>query len=220
MTAKVKSMNAEGIYATLRSEIVGGALPPGTALREVAVAARFGVSRTPIREVLRRLLHDGLLERASTGLQVVTNSVERTIQVYDLRILLEGQVAVEAAETRRAADLLLLHRLLEHDRSLVDPPIALRVQSNLEFHNAIWDAAHNTVLRDILGRLAMHGVSAPQTTLDDDARWVQSLDEHEALIRAIEERDVVSAKRIAEQHIAEAKELRIRILTRYTAPAE
>lgn len=213
MAARAKAANASAIYATIRAEIVAGELAPATPLREAALASRFGVSRTPIRDVLSRLLHDGLLERAVTGLQVATNSIERTIQVYDLRTLLEGQVAAEAADSRREADLMLLRRLLNRDRALDNPSTAERVRVNLEFHNAVWDAAHNGVLRDILERLAMNGVSAPQTTLDVGDRWAISLDQHAEMIDAIEDRDAERARHVAQKHLADARALRLKILT-------
>ena len=206
-------MNNQAIYEALRDEIISGELGPGTPLREVALAARFSVSRTPIREVLRRLLHDGLLERAISGLQVATSSVERTIQVYEVRILLESQAAREAAESRSTSDLAVLRRLIERDRALVDPSIADRVKTNLEFHNAMWDASRNGVLRDILERLSMNGVSAPQTTLNDDDRWKRSLDQHTAMVDAIEARDADRAAEVATQHLSEARDIRLRVLT-------
>jgi len=213
MAASAKTVNARAIYSALRNEIVSGDLAPGTPMREVSLAARFGVSRTPIREVMRQLLNDGLLERGASGVQVATSDVERTIQVYDARILLEGQVVTEAAENRRSSDLFKLQRLLDRDRALVDPPIGQRVTTNLEFHSALWDAAHNAVLSEILERLALNGVSTPQTTLNDDDRWTIALDEHAAMLAAIEARDGERASELAKRHLTEARDIRIQRLT-------
>jgi DNA-binding GntR family transcriptional regulator len=108
---------------------------------------------------------------------------------------------------------MLLRRLLDRDRALEDPSTPERVRVNLEFHNAIWDAAHNGVLRDMLERLALNGVSSPQTTLDNEDRWRVSLDQHAELIDAIEARDTQLAREVAQKHISDAKALRIKILT-------
>jgi DNA-binding GntR family transcriptional regulator len=200
------------MYEQLRADILGGVYTPGTALREAAVAVRFGVSRTPTREVLSRLLHEGLLERGTRGMQVPSLSMETVIQVYDLRILLEGEAASQAAENRRAADLIELQRLLRRDRDLKDPDDLTRIKSNLEFHAAVWAAAHNAVLRDVLDRLAVHLVRAPRSTLSVGHRWEESLDEHAALLEAISDRRADEARAILGRHMQTARRIRMELL--------
>jgi DNA-binding GntR family transcriptional regulator len=199
------------LYEHLRGEILGGRLPPGTALRENALAERYGVSRTPVREALRRLEHDKLLETGDRGLRVRQPSPDEVVQVYDARILLEGAAAEQAARMRGAADLALLDGLLARDLALEDPSPQLRTDTNLEFHQAVWRATHNPVLIDLLQRLNVHLIHTPTTTLATPGRWQQALAEHRRLVTAIRDGDATSAAETARDHMRTARDLRLRM---------
>lgn len=144
----------DDIFSQLRNEILNGTLLPGTQLEEVQLANRFGVSRTPVRDALSRLEDLGLAERVNRGLEVRGLDPEQVIQVYDMRILLEVEASGQAAKNRNLNDILTLEALLERDRSLEKPTDAeLVIQTNLEFHRAVWKATQNPVLIDLLERL-------------------------------------------------------------------
>lgn len=211
-TPPQERIDGEGIYRRLRAEILAGTHQPGTPMREVGLAERFGVSRTPVREALGRLQHERLLERAARGLQVPAVDPQEVIQVYDMRVLLEAEAAGQAAQSRNEADLMHLKGLLDRDRRLQSPDDAERTAANLEFHAAVWTAAHNRVLQDLLERLSTHLVHAPRSTLSVGDRWEKSLDEHEALIAAIEARDAGTAQSLARQHMETARRLRLELL--------
>lgn len=100
---------------------MNGTLLPGTQLKEVRLANRFGVSRTPVRDALSRLEDLGLAERVNRGLEVRGLDPEQVIQVYDMRILLEVEASGQAAQNRNLNDILTLEALLERDRSLEKP---------------------------------------------------------------------------------------------------
>ncbi|MGV0393988.1 GntR family transcriptional regulator [Corynebacterium riegelii] len=135
---------------------MNGTLLPGTQLKEVQLANRFGVSRTPVRDALSRLEDLGLAERVNRGLEVRGLDPEQVIQVYDMRILLEVEASGQAAQNRNLNDILTLEALLERDRSLEKPTDAELIQTNLEFHRAVWKASQNPVLIDLLERLMTH----------------------------------------------------------------
>ncbi|MDF1605679.1 GntR family transcriptional regulator [Nocardioides sp. YIM 152315] len=184
-------------------------------MREVAVASRFGVSRTPVREALRRLEHDRLLVPSSRGLVVRGVDTDEVIQIYTVRILLEGEAASEAASARTQADLLRLESLLDRDRSLSDPPDATRAEANTEFHEAVWNATHNGVLQDLLQRLTIHLVRTPHSTLSAPGRWDEALDEHAGVLDAIRDRDPDAARERAAAHMTRAREIRLDLLRRH-----
>ncbi|WP_026818190.1 GntR family transcriptional regulator [Arthrobacter castelli] len=202
-------MDHQSIYTRLKDEILHGKHPPGTPLRETSLASRFGVSRTPVREALGRLQHEGLLERGQRGLQVRRVDPEQILQVYDMRIMLEEEAARQAAAARTEMDLVRLDSLLERDRSLSAPDDATRIATNLEFHAAIWTAAHNPVLEDLLERLSTHLVHAPTSTLSVGNRWPESLDEHAGLVEAVRTRDTDNAGLHAKEHMTTARNLRL-----------
>lgn len=203
----------DDIFTQLRNEILNGTLLPGTQLKEVQLANRFGVSRTPIRDALSRLEDLGLAERVNRGLEVRALDPEQVIQVYDMRILLEVEASGQAAQNRNLNDILTLEALLERDRSLEKPTDAEHViQTNLEFHRAVWKATQNPVLIDLLERLMTHLVHAPTSTLSVDDRQNEALNEHAKPIEAISDRDTAAARDIANQHFSTAREIRMNLL--------
>ncbi|WP_276909774.1 GntR family transcriptional regulator [Corynebacterium riegelii] len=191
---------------------MNGTLLPGTQLKEVQLANRFGVSRTPVRDALSRLEDLGLAERVNRGLEVRGLDPEQVIQVYDMRILLEVEASGQAAQNRNLNDILTLEALLERDRSLEKPTDAELIQTNLEFHRAVWKASQNPVLIDLLERLMTHLVHAPTSTLSVDDRQNKALNEHAKLIEAISDRDTAAARDIANQHFSTAREIRMNLL--------
>lgn len=205
-------MDREQIFLTLRSEILDGTLAPSTSLRETALAERFEVSRTPVRDALSRLEQDGLLVRAHRGLEVQSVDPQTVMQVYDVRILLEEQVAGDAALNRTVRDVLRLEAMVERDRAIQDHDDVVLRRSNLEFHRAVWSAAHNPVLEELLERLSHHLVHAPHSTLSVGDRWNEALEEHAALLAAIQDRDPATARDVARQHFETARSIRLGIL--------
>jgi len=207
-----RRVDGDEIFRVLRSEILEGLHSPATAMRETVVAARFGVSRTPVREALTRLQHERLLERGARGLQVPRVDSQEVIQVYDLRVMLEEEVAGQAALGRSSADVIVLEALIERDRSLVNPDDQLRTKSNLTFHAAIWAATHNAVLQDLLERLSTHLIHSPHSTLSVSGRWFEALAEHAALVEAIADRRADDARSIARSHMETARTLRLKLI--------
>jgi DNA-binding GntR family transcriptional regulator len=204
--------DAKAVYDKLRAEIISGALAPGSPLREIPLAARFGVSRTPVREALRRLEQDRLLVPGGRGMLVRAIDPHEVVQVYELRVLLEAEAAGHAARERRTADLARLEGLLARDQALTDPDDATRTRTNLEFHSALWHATHNPVLVDLLERLTTHVVHAPHSTLSVGDRWRHALDEHARLVDAIRDRDEPAARAVAGAHLTTAREIRLQLL--------
>lgn len=214
MTAK---HDRDSIFSALRDQILRGELTAGTLLREVALGERFGVSRTPVRDALIRLEEAGLIVRTGRGLEVRGVDPQAVVQVYDMRILLEEEVAGQAAENRSINDLLKLEALLERDQRIEDRSDGTLIQANLEFHRAVWDAAANPILIDLLQRLDGHLVHAPRSTLSVDGRWEESLTEHAALVDALRSRDREQARAIARRHFEQARTLRLSLLRQLVA---
>ncbi len=211
-TTQAQRMDGDAIFGVLRREILAGIHPPGTALREIGLSERFGVSRTPVRAALTRLHHERLLERSVRGLKVPQIDPQEVIQIYDIRVLLEQEAAGQAAERRTTADLMRLEGLLDRDRALTRPDDQTRVSNNLEFHAAVSDAAHNPVLRDLLERLSTHLIHAPRSTLSVGDRWEEAMAEHAQLVEAIAGGRVAEARSGARQHMETARSLRLELL--------
>lgn len=203
------------VLETLRSEILDGTLEPGAALREVALASRFEVSRTPVRDALSRLEQAGLVVRSGRALVVQGTDPQTVVQICDARTLLEEQIAGDAALHRTVQDVLRLEALLERDRTLEEPDLEdgrLLARCDLEFHQALWAASHNPVLTELLETLTQRPVDTRRSTLSSSGRWEQALDEHAQMLRVVSDRDDAAARAIARAHSETDRTLRMDIL--------
>lgn len=199
------------VYTRLHEGIINGDYPAGEALVETVLAARFGISRTPVREALRRLEQDGLVERGSRGMQVRKRSPEEILEIYEVRIILETAAARSAAQKRTALDLMRLEQLHEAMQAVApDDPDAL-ANTNRKFHEVIWSMSHNATLIDLLKRLHAHLIRYRRTTLTYQDRRETVLREHGELIDAIRDGDSERAARIAETHMTGARNTRLKM---------
>ena len=203
-------MVATSVYEELREAILTGHFAAGQVLSENALATEFGKSRTPIREALHRLEIELLVERVPRGVRVRASSPEEILDIYEVRITLEGAAAKAAAERATEFDRMQLRAAQKAMVDVEDTPRA-KAAANRRFHEAVWTASHNPTLVDLLHRLNVHLVRYPTTTLTFGDRWEAVLREHEELLGAIEARDGEGARRIAEHHMFGAREVRLRM---------
>ncbi|MGW5237491.1 GntR family transcriptional regulator [Monashia sp. NPDC004114] len=203
-------------YEMLRSAILKGELQPGQQLVEANLAEWAGVSRTPIREALRRLQQDGLIARTERGMVVKERSPEDILDIYDTRLVLEGFAGRTAADRRTDYDLRAMRKWLEQGDKVTSDSQGL-VEANLGFHASIWRATHNESLIDVLERLNLHLARYPETTLAVAGRWAEARGEHRELVDAIEARDGDRAEEIATKHFAEARDIRLTIFEEMTS---
>jgi len=196
-------------YQRLKEAIRAGDLMPGQQLVESVLAEWCEVSRTPIREALSKLQHDGLVERNDRGLVVRERSPEEVLDIYETRIALEGTAARMAAERRNSHDLILLRRAMGRLDGLTTDDVDAMVRANRQFHTAVWRASHNTSLIDLLERLDLHLVRYPAGTLEAPGRWERSNDQHRAIVDAIEARDSDGAEKSAVTHFTEARDIQL-----------
>lgn len=196
-------------YQRLKEAIRAGELKPGQQLVESALAEWCEVSRTPIREALSKLQHDGLVERSERGLVVRERGPEEVLDIYETRIALEGTAARLAAERRSSHDLMLMRRSLTRLEDVPDGDVEAMVNTNRQFHTAVWRASRNVSLIDVLERLDLHLARYPATTLSSPGRWARSNEQHRVLVDAIEARDTDTAEKIALEHFTEARDIRL-----------
>ena len=176
-------------YATLKAEIVGWDLTPGTVLGEVEQAARLGVSRTPVREALARLTADGLVaQQAGRGLVVTQVSLDDVVLLYELRTALETHAARLAAARRDEQTF----RELETEFSRVTDVLASDDADRHgyydlveRFDGAIDSAVGNPYLVTDLQGLRSHVARARRLSRRSDERLTQAASEHLAIVRAI-----------------------------------
>lgn len=196
-------------YELLKQAILSGEFRPGQQLVETALADWCKVSRTPIREALRRLEQDGLVTRSDRGMIVPQRSTEELFDIYETRIPLEATVGRLAAERRTDHDLRSLQRAVKLAQD-VDPGSTREiVEANARFHRAVRRASHNESLIDVLERLDLHLARYPQTALEAPGRWQTAHDDHVELLDAIVKRDGERAHQVALQHYTAVREIRL-----------
>lgn len=204
------SVNAD-VYDQLCADIAEGVFESGASLAETALAARYGTSRTPVREALRRLEQDGLVERGERGMRVRVRSPEEILEIYEVRIPMEETAAAVAAQRHTEFDLIRLRRAQAAMSAAESTDPVTMAAANRAVHEAIWVAGHNGTLFDLLTRLNNHLTRYPATTLTEPGRWEEALKEHDAIIDAIAARDTAQAAKLARSHMTRARELRLQI---------
>jgi DNA-binding GntR family transcriptional regulator len=198
-------------YAALRREIIEGRFPPGRRLREIELASWLGVSRTPTRQALSRLEHEGLVDlRPRIGLVVATLDAAAMEELYEMRGALEGIASGLAARHSSARDVETLLQLVEAEPTLPEDA-AVRYQHNLAFHHAIYQAAHNRFLMKSLQALNDAIALLGPTTMGVEGRFADAHDEHRRIVAAIEARNSEKADAEARAHVARGLELRRRM---------
>ena len=206
-----------GAFDLLLSAIDDGTLPAGTRLREVELAERFRISRTPVREALKRLETMGLvMHEPHHGAVVASLDHGQTVELYHMREVLEGTAARLAATHATATEVEVLREMLDADRALLagqagapDRGAPALAASNRVFHRQIHRAARNRFLDRMLENMRLSLALLRGTTLGLDARGAVSLDEHEAIVSAIGARDGEAAEAAARLHIRNAFKTRL-----------
>lgn len=209
-----RGRTTEAVTDALREAILDGVLPPTTWLREDEIAGTFQVSRTPVREALRRLADEGLATKtANHGTAVAPLSIEDILALYVVRENLEGLAARLAATSPRPDVIKNLNAVSDRMSEAAereDVPALARL--NLEWHRALRQASGNTYLDRFLNQVEHAVRRLPSSTLGHPGRAAEVLTEHGAVLRAIEAGDGDAAERAAKAHMHRAREIRLSVL--------
>jgi DNA-binding GntR family transcriptional regulator len=208
----------DSAYLALRGDIVTGQLKPGELLVEMVLADRYGVSRTPIREALRRLEQDGLVQRHGRRLRVRQHRPDEILDIHEVRIVLEEAAARAAAVRRTALELSLLTRVHEAMQRIDERDVAGQVRADWEFHERVWSAGHSGTLIDLLSRLQANLGRYSDGTFTYPGRWNQALAEHGQLLSAIDEHRGDDAAAIVAGHLGVARDLQLRAFAEQDLP--
>ncbi len=203
--------SAAEAYDLLLTDIEDGNLPPGTRLREAELAERLAISRTPVREALKRLELQGLVvHEPHHGAVVAALEYGQVTEMYLLREVLEGTAARLAAQHATTVEIGVLERLVETDRGLLDQPKRM-AQTNRRFHQQVRDTARNRYLGNALETLRLSLALLAGTTLGAPGRAAQAVAEHGAIVARIAARDPEGAEQAARQHILNAFRTRVEL---------
>lgn len=203
---------SELVYQKMREAIQQGALRPGQRIMEIEVAEWLKVSRTPVREALRRLEGDGMLTlEPRTGLVVASLSRQAMLELYVMREVLEGTAARLCARHASDLEVMELEELVKREERLQGNFEELARHNRL-FHEAVHRGAHNRYLEKSLSAVndSMWLLGKSQMLLPHRAQG--ALAEHGELLAAIRTRDPDSAEEAARRHVRSAQKERLKQL--------
>ncbi len=198
----------EQVADTLRQQIFGGVLAPGSFVDEVALCERLAISRTPLREALKVLTAEGLVRHEPRRGCFVNEVTERDLdEIFPVIALLEGRCAHEAALHASDADLAALEALHERlQKAARGKRIVDYYDANYAIHEAIITLADNRWLAQVIGDLRKILKLARLQQLHAPGRLGQSLSEHMAVFAALKARDAEGAEVAMRTHLTRQRE--------------
>ncbi len=202
------------VFQTLRQAILRGELKPGERLMEIHLAQQLGVSRTPVREAIRKLELEGLVLMIPRRGAVVAE-----ITVSDLEDVLEVRMALEELAVKHACHSVtgeqlaeIRHLAGEFKKTLSGDDITACAQADMKFHDAIYEATGNNRLVQILNNLREQMYRYRMEYLKDRQSHKNLIEEHDGILKALENRDEELAVRMTARHIECQKEYIIHML--------
>ena len=206
----MKENQALGCYQQLITRIQKGLLKPGDYLREQVIAEELGVSRTPVREALRRLESDGLvISEPRFGMVIRDLSYAEVVELYEIREVLERTAAQMSARVITAIELQeleLIQGAMEKARHDSQEMAVL----NHAFHVAVLNSAKNRYLWKALESVQKAMLILGPSTMEFPERADTAIEEHRLLLEALRARDVEKAERVMGEHLTNAQRYRLK----------
>ena len=197
---------ADQIFERLESDILTGVYPRGSVLTELSLSEDLGVSRTPIREAVRRLEQEHLVESTSKGVVVLSITQKDAMIIYDIRIHAEGLAARACAEHITALQLSELKELLELQEFYIkrgDPEKVKMTDS--QFHQMIYQFSGSPVYVDTLTPLHNKTQKFRKAMVTTTSKAEVSYNEHKMIYEAIASGDADAAEKAMRLHVERAK---------------
>lgn len=200
---------SEKAYVCIRNCLLNSEYPPGSRLSESELSEKCGVSRTPVREALRRLAAEYFVRiEPNRGAFVIDWSREDIMDMFQMRSMMEGFMARKAAERVSESQILNMHHITSQIDELVaenNPELRDKFLTlNRKFHDAIFEASGSPKLKEIISRFVEQAVivrTAAQYTVSDIA---YSNLQHKEILGAMEARNGILAESVMRAHILAA----------------
>lgn len=197
---------ADKVFEQLEQDILSGNYTAGEVLTEAKLSNALGVSRTPVREAVRRLEQAGLLQESGKGMIVVGISQTDLEDIYEIRRRLEGLAAFRASESKDTQFLEKLQEIVELQEFYTGKGDAGNIQAlDSRFHKAIYEGCGG-ILRDTLSSLHRRIQRYRKDSVTDLDRARQAVAEHRAIYEAIAKGDSELAQELAVVHVCNACE--------------
>lgn len=196
---------ADQVFERLENDILSGKYQHGDVLTEMKLVADLGVSRTPIREALRRLEQEHLIEVSQKGILVIGVTKKDLADIMEIRMRVEGLAAYECAKNITDEQLAELRETLELQEFYVPKKDANRINTmDSKFHEMIYRFSNSIALYDTLIPLHKKVLKYRRTSVENATRSGSSSNEHRAIFEAIAAHDAVLAEKCMKDHIVNA----------------
>ena len=197
----------------LRQRIFAHELTPGTWIDEQKLAEQYGISRTPLREALKVLASEGLVDlKPRRGCYVTEISRQDLDDIFPLMALLEGRCAADAVARAKPIEIRELKKIHESlENAAQEGRIDAFFEANQAFHKRIQELANNRWLLSVIQDLRKVLKLSRLHSLSLEGRLQQSLDEHRAIMAAFEAGDAVKAEQLMHDHLLSGREALVKM---------
>ena len=198
---------ADQVFDVLERDILTGEFAQGEILTESRLSEKLGVSRTPIREALKRLTMEHIIEMTAKGARVIGITRKDIADIYAIRLRTEGTAAAMAAQNMTDSALEELRSTLELQEFYTakrDPDGIKNMDSR--FHQIIYERCGSSIFCDMLEPLHRKIIKYRRVSISVPSRAEESLKEHRAILEALEARDAALAEKLMVEHILHARE--------------
>ena len=206
---------ADQIFEQLERDILTGKYQRGEVLSEMRLSAELGVSRTPIREALRRLEQENILSDSGRGAVVVGISREDMLDMYEMRIQIEGLAAQRAAACISEQQLQQMRETLELQRFYIEKPGSDHADQikdlDSRFHQLLYESSGSKAFYETLSSMHKKMTKFRKASVSRHSRAVESLAEHEAIYEALSRHDGEAARELTKRHNINARNSMTRV---------
>ena len=198
---------ADQIFEHLEKDILVGKYERGEILTEIKLSETLGVSRTPIREAMRRLEQEHIIKATPKGSMVVGISPADIEAIYEMRMRIEGLAASYAAKNATEEDLVALREVLELQKFYIDKKDPEKIMDcDSKFHKMVYEATGSVPLCNTLTELHKKIIKFRRVSVEMTERAKLSYEEHLKVYEAIAARDADKADKLMTEHVSYARE--------------
>ncbi len=208
----------EVVVENIRQAIISGQFPAGMRLMELQLAEEMGVSRTPVREAIRKMELEGLVVMIPRrGAYVANISIKDINEVYEVRTALDVLAAGLAAEKITDEEVAEMRRLIEVDRPLVaEKNYPKIIENDTAFHDIIYRASGNRRCMTIINNLREQITAIRGSSMPYPGRLEVMLEEHTAIVDAIAKHNAKKAQEAVRVHMENAERTLLRVIEEQT----
>ena len=197
---------AESVFKRLESDILSGKYMIGEPLTELSLCRELSVSRTPVREAIRRLVQENLVEETAKGHVVAGVSYEDIGDIYDIRMKIEGEATARFCKIATEQELARMREIVELQEFYTRRAEADKIKAlDSEFHEIIYSGCGSKMYGYILSSLHRKAQNSRKHSVSDGERAKCAAEEHRKLLNAISSRNEKLAEELAILHIKNAK---------------